>query len=160
MWGHFMIGNIGDTLDSLRESIDFAKGAGFRGVRFYPTIPFYGTRLWDYVERHGTFLTGKDKSGISFYKSKNGISFVTPEFNYINRLDATRLASLEGFLQFGGEKHRNNIEDMIYKILLNRFLFRRFDNWTNRRIMKVLSRFKSLIIKVYSQHPSSLKINV
>ncbi len=85
VWGQFMIGNIGDTLEAVRESVEFAKVAGLRRASFYSAIPFYGTKLWDHVAEQGAFLPKADTSCVSFYESSDHIAFVTPEFGYEDR---------------------------------------------------------------------------
>jgi len=54
--GNFMIGNPGDTLETVRESVEYAKKLKLIDFDFYQALPYPGTELWDYVEEEGEFL--------------------------------------------------------------------------------------------------------
>jgi len=148
VWGQFMIGNIGDTLEAVRESVEFARVAGFRRVSFYSAIPFHGTKLWDYVAEHGSFLPKADTSCVSFYESPDNIAFVTPEFGYEDRREAIQLAIDTGFFETGGEKLTSSFDDFFYFRVLNGFLFRLFSNRFNQQTMRLLSRFRTRLLRV------------
>lgn len=47
----FMIGNINETPQSIRDSVDFAKKLNSFFVRFFPAIAYPGTHLYDYAVR-------------------------------------------------------------------------------------------------------------
>ena len=93
--GQFMIGNPGDTLKTIKESIDFAKRSDLNGVEFYTTLPYRDTKVWDYVNNHGTWLT--DKPGYEYHTVEPRIIFETPEFTYEERLQAIELARGNGY---------------------------------------------------------------
>lgn len=156
VWGQFMIGNIGDTLETVRESIEFAKAAGLRRVSFYPAIPFYGTKLWDYVSERGSFLPKADTSCVSFYESPDHIAFVTPEFGYEDRREAIQLAIEAGFFETGGEKLTSSVDDLFYFRVLNGLLFRLFSNRFNQLSMRMLSRFRTWLLRVSAATRMSL----
>lgn len=90
----YVIGNPHETLETIKESINFAKTSGCDYSNFYTVIPFKGTAQWDYVAEHGTFL---GKHTHDFHSVKPKIVFVTPEFGYKDRLEAIRLVKKEGF---------------------------------------------------------------
>ncbi len=90
----FVIGSPHDTLETIKESIAFAKNSGCDYSNFYTVLPFKGTSQWDYVEKHGTFLAEHIHD---FHNIKPKIVFETPEFPYKDRLEAIRLVRKEGF---------------------------------------------------------------
>ena len=90
----FVIGSPYDTLETVKESIEFAKSSGCDYSNFYTILPFKGTAQWDYVENHGTFLAKKIHD---FHSVEHRIVFETPEFQYDDRLEAIRLVKKEGF---------------------------------------------------------------
>lgn len=83
--GMFMIGNPGDTAETVKESLEFAKSLPLNTVRFYIAIPFPNTKLWDFVEEHGTFLR-EDYENYHDYSEEP--LFETPEFSREERLAA------------------------------------------------------------------------
>jgi anaerobic magnesium-protoporphyrin IX monomethyl ester cyclase len=81
----FMIGNPGDTFKTVKESMDFAKRAGFANCAFYLALPYPKTELWDYAQRHGRFL----KSDYTRFHHFSGEPvFETPEFSADERTRA------------------------------------------------------------------------
>ncbi len=51
--GNFMIGNIGETRQTIRESIDFAKALKPDTVAFFTTVPYPGTDLYKIAKSKG-----------------------------------------------------------------------------------------------------------
>lgn len=90
----FVIGNPGDTLETVRQSIEYAKTSGCDYTNFYTVLPFKGTSQWDYVMKHGTFFT---RVIHDFHTIHPRIVFETPEFPHKDRLEAIRLARKSGF---------------------------------------------------------------
>jgi anaerobic magnesium-protoporphyrin IX monomethyl ester cyclase len=90
----YVIGSPGETLETIRESIDYAKHSGCDYINFYAVLPFKGTRQWDYVTEHGTLYTPNIHE---FHSINPRIVFETPEFSYQDRLEAIRLVKKEGF---------------------------------------------------------------
>lgn len=88
--GQFMIGNPGDTLETVKESIEFAKISNLTNVDFYTALPYQDTLLWEYVKSHGTLLT--DEPVYRYHAITPRIIFETPEFSYQDRLKAIQLA--------------------------------------------------------------------
>lgn len=99
--GQFVIGSPGDTYETVKESIEFAKKSELDFVMFYSILPFKTTEQWDYVLNHGEF----NKTKIHEYHSvKPQIVFETPEFSYDERLKAINLAKTEGFYSDSNDK--------------------------------------------------------
>ncbi len=93
--GQFMIGNPGDTLNTIEESIRFAKESKLNGVEFYTTLPYKDTEVWEYVNSHGKWLT--DKPGYEYHTVEPRIIFETPEFSYEERLKAIDMVRAKGY---------------------------------------------------------------
>jgi anaerobic magnesium-protoporphyrin IX monomethyl ester cyclase len=92
--GQFVIGSPGDTLETIKESIKFAKTSDLDFVMFYSILPFKGTEQWHYTKLNGKFLYNKIHD---FHKVHPRIVFETPEFPYSDRLIAINLAKKAGF---------------------------------------------------------------
>lgn len=92
--GQFVIGSPYDTLQTVEESIDWAKNSDCDYVNFYSVLPFKGTPQWDYIAENGRFYT---KVIHDFHSIKPRIVFDTPEFSYDDRLKAINRAKKEGF---------------------------------------------------------------
>jgi radical SAM superfamily enzyme YgiQ (UPF0313 family) len=90
----YVIGSPGETLDTIKESIAYAKQSGCDYTNFYSVLPYKGTRQWDYVKEHGTLYTDKIHE---FHSINPRIVFETPEFPHKDRLEAIRLVKKEGF---------------------------------------------------------------
>jgi anaerobic magnesium-protoporphyrin IX monomethyl ester cyclase len=90
----FVIGSPGETLDTVKESIEYAKRSACDYTNFYTIIPYKRTPQWDYVTGHGTFLAGEIHD---FHSMKPKIVFETPEFPYKDRMTAVKLVKKEGF---------------------------------------------------------------
>ena len=90
----YVIGSPNDTLETVKESIEFAKTSGADYSNFYTVLPFKGTAQWDYVKEHGTLVTEHIHD---FHTIEPRIVFETREFPYQDRLEAIRLAKKEGF---------------------------------------------------------------
>jgi radical SAM superfamily enzyme YgiQ (UPF0313 family) len=90
----YVIGSPYDTLETIKESIAFAKKSGCDYTNFYTVLPFKGTPQWDYVISTGKMYY---KHTHLFHKVKPRIVFETPEFGYNDRLEAIKLVTREGF---------------------------------------------------------------
>ena len=90
----YVIGSPYETLDTVKESIDFAKTSGCDYTNFYTVLPFKGTPQWEYVKTHGKFFGEKTHE---FHNRDPRIVFETPEFNYHDRLEAIAMVKKEGF---------------------------------------------------------------
>lgn len=92
--GQFVIGSPHDTLETVTESIEWAKNSECDFVNFYSVLPFKGTPQWDYVNEHGHFFSDTIHH---FHSINPRIVFETPEFSYADRLKAINMAKKEGF---------------------------------------------------------------
>lgn len=90
----YVIGNPYETLETFKQSVEYAKTSGCDYTNFYTVLPFKGTTQWDYVLKHGTFFT---KEIHDFHTIEPRIVFETPEFPYKDRLEAIRIVKKEGF---------------------------------------------------------------
>ena len=107
--GMFMIGNIGDTLGTVKESIAYAKNSELDIVKFYSVIPYKGTPLWHEIHRTGGKVFDKI---LEFDKIIPPVFFETPEFSYKDRAEAIKLAEEEGFFWYCFESHKNRLIDI------------------------------------------------
>ncbi|MFN8254983.1 MAG: radical SAM protein [Bacteroidales bacterium] len=93
--GQFMIGNPGDTLDTIKESVEFAKKSDLSSVEFYTALPYKGSELWEFVKNNGKILT--DLPAYYYHKIEPRIIFETPDFSFEDRKQAINLAIDAGF---------------------------------------------------------------
>ncbi|MCB8964854.1 MAG: radical SAM protein [Bacteroidales bacterium] len=93
--GQFMIGNPGDTLETVKESIAYAKQSRLTGVEFYTALPYKDSLLYDFATTHGTMLT--DLPSYKYHTVQPRIVFETPEFPYQHRVKAVELATESGY---------------------------------------------------------------
>ncbi len=63
----FMLGNHGETKETMEKTIAFAKSLDTDYAQFTITVPFPGTPLYKLLEKHGSILT-KDWSKYGIYK--------------------------------------------------------------------------------------------
>lgn len=90
----YVIGSPFETLETIKESLEYARNSDCDYTNFYTVLPFKGTPQWDYILQNGTFFSKE----IHDYHSINPrIVFETPEFTYKDRLLAIKLVKKEGF---------------------------------------------------------------
>jgi len=82
-------------LESVKESIEFARTSNLTGVEFYTALPYRDSLLWEFVEEHGKLLT--DAEPYRYHNFRPRIIFETPEFPFDDRLKAIELAGKNGF---------------------------------------------------------------
>jgi radical SAM superfamily enzyme YgiQ (UPF0313 family) len=99
--GHFVIGSPGETLETVKESFNYAKNSELDYVNFYTIVPVKNTPQWDYVLKGGNLYSDKMHD---FYSVKPRILFDTPEFSYDERLEAIKIATKEGFYSNSDER--------------------------------------------------------
>jgi len=90
----YVIGSPDETLDTVKDSIAFAKQSGCDYTNFYMVLPYKGTQQWDYIAKNGTLYY---KNIHHFHSIEPRIVFETPEFSHQDRLEALRLVKKEGF---------------------------------------------------------------
>lgn len=83
-----MIGNQGDNLDTVRETIAFSRRL-MVDAAFYMAIPYPKTELWDYVVKSGRFLK---PDYTQFHHFGNEPIFETDDFTREQRIKAYRIA--------------------------------------------------------------------
>lgn len=101
--GQFVIGSHGDTLETIKESIDFAKSSELDYVMFYSILPFKDTQQWDYIKKEGKIYS---ETIHEYHSIKPRIVFETPEFSYIERMDAINLAKKAGYYSDSNDRSR------------------------------------------------------
>ncbi|MBW1766729.1 MAG: radical SAM protein, partial [Deltaproteobacteria bacterium] len=71
VYGFFIIGLPGETEESFRWTIDFARKADFDIANFTMAIPFVGTELFKMIDNNGSFLLDTTKNiNEGFYAGK------------------------------------------------------------------------------------------
>ncbi len=105
--GSFMIGNPGDTFETVKESLQYAMSQKLDYVYVYHALPFPHTKLWEYVERNGRFLRTDFRNFDKFLEEP---VFETPEFPYADRVKAYKLA-VSAFPAFRAAAARNARKD-------------------------------------------------
>jgi len=71
VYGFFIIGLPGETEESFRKTLDFAKRLDFDVANFAMAIPFVGTELFRLIEKNGRFLIDTTKNvDYGFYSGK------------------------------------------------------------------------------------------
>jgi len=124
----FMIGNPGDTFDTVESSIKFAKKQRFPNCAFYLALPYPKTELWDYVKEKGTFLK---EDYTQFHHFSSEPVFETPEFSAKERMKAYELGRKLAL--------QNKIKEEI-KTKLARIKHMDFKEMSLKRITKALVR--------------------
>lgn len=112
--GQFMIGNPGETLETVKESLMFAKEVCNYKAVFGTAVPFPKTDLWDYVIKHGRFLIEPDCT--RFEEIYPRVIFDTEEFPEEDRIEAIKLAKEAGLLA-GGDSG-NMFRDRLKKLFV------------------------------------------
>jgi radical SAM superfamily enzyme YgiQ (UPF0313 family) len=135
----YVIGSPYDTLESVKESISFARKSGCDYTNFYTVLPFKGSPQWDYVLNNGKMYYEHIHD---FFTVKPRIVFETPEFSYADRLKAIRLATKEGF--YSNKDTKNVLFD--------------FAKETSRKIQNILPQ--SIGEKVYKILKAIYKIKI
>ena len=87
--GMFMIGNPADTLETVKESIEFAKSQALDRTMFYLAVPFPGTGLWEFAQQQGKFLREDYEN---FHDFTEEPMFETEDFTYRERVQAYQAA--------------------------------------------------------------------
>lgn len=87
--GLFMIGNPGDNLETVKETLRFVKKNRLYLATFNMALPYPKTQLWHYIATHGKFLR---KDYINYHHYSQTSIFETPDFSAEQRSEAFRLA--------------------------------------------------------------------
>ncbi|MBU7043786.1 MAG: radical SAM protein [Theionarchaea archaeon] len=86
--GLFMVGNPGDTWETIKKTVEFAKNLDIKG-HFSLATPYPGTAFWRWVEQHGRFLQ------VPYAQFEQVPVFETDDFSAQDRLQALRWAQQE-----------------------------------------------------------------
>jgi hypothetical protein len=86
--GSFMIGNPGESWETVEESVKFMKELNI-GANFNMTTPYPGTLLWKWIEENGRFITTDFKKFAQFEASP---VFETDDFSFEDRIEAYNYA--------------------------------------------------------------------
>lgn len=90
----YVMGSPFETLENIKESIEYAKQSGCDYTNFYAILPYKGTAQWEYIKEHGTFFSEHIHD---YHSMEPRIVFETPEFNYDDRLAAIKLVKKLGY---------------------------------------------------------------
>lgn len=139
--GQFVIGSPGDTYETVKESIEFAKNSELDFVMFYSILPFKKTEQWDYVLNHGKLYKKKIHE---YHTMKPRVVFETPEFSYSDRLKAIDLAKQEGYYSDSNDRNiffdlGKDLASKIQQVLpdrISRSLYISMKNIYRKRIWK------------------------
>lgn len=135
--GQFMIGNPGETLEMVKESLKFSQESCLSSVVFGTAVPFPKTDLWDYIKKHGRFLIEPDCT--RFGEIYPRVLFETPEFTEKERLEAIELARDAGVL--AGEEYQNNIRKDVKNFVIG-VIFKYFPGWISFQLYFLLRKLK------------------
>ncbi len=76
---YFMLGFPGETLKSMRQTIDFAKSLPLYRAMFAIAAPFAGSELYEIVRKKGEFLTDIELSSVSVFKASSQMPTLSAE---------------------------------------------------------------------------------
>lgn len=79
--GCFMVGNPGETKETMQETLDFAKSLKMDTVQFFPLIVYPGTEAWDWAKQN------------DYIKAENYNQWLTPEGMHNCVLETPELSS-------------------------------------------------------------------
>lgn len=86
--GFFMIGTPGDTYESFRKTYEFASRDAFDEVRFYNTVPYPGTGIYEWIRENGKFLLEPEEYLNSCERWEEDPIFETEDFPAEQRIRA------------------------------------------------------------------------
>ena len=77
--GHFIVGLPGDTLDKVKQSVQFKDDVGLDYAYFNQLVPYPGTKVYDWVNEHATLLVD-DVTNTAHFGGEIKVLMETPEF--------------------------------------------------------------------------------
>jgi len=110
VYGQFMIGNPGDTLDTIKESVAFVESSNLTGAEFYTALPYKGSQLWDFVQKEANLLTSEPT--YTYHNFNPRIIYETQDFPYNDRLEAIQLVSEKGYYYGLSHDHKIQLVDL------------------------------------------------
>ena len=126
--GFFMIGTPGDTFENFKKTFEFAKSLPLDEVRFYSTIPYPQTELFDWVLKNGKWLNKPEEY-----------------LNTSNAWDDSPVFETKDFTK----KERKMALDMSRDLVMNKFLTSQFGKvvgnfgfilWKNKIFRKIATK--------------------
>ncbi len=119
--GNFIIGLPGSHLNSIRESVTFAKKLRLESCIFNLFVPFPGTEVWDWVKNNGRMLMDwKD----GFTQGKNPkVVFETDNFTREERLQAYYEANIKCKNYFAFMDEHESVTSNIVNVVKNIFKY-------------------------------------
>ena len=120
--GYFMFGLPGETHDTMRETINFAKSLPLYSAGFTTVTPFPGSQLWDYSVKNNLVLTRQ----WSRYNLKESSVLKYPNLSPIDLMRTQRKAFREFYLRprvffyhLAKIKNMQDFSNYIYEALIN-----------------------------------------
>lgn len=103
---YFTIGNPGDTLETVRDSIKLMLETRPDDAAFFPVVPYPGTGLYNWAKRHAKQINPRENVDYYFGYRLTRIAeppFETPEFSREERMQALReaFAARQGIVRLG-----------------------------------------------------------
>lgn len=150
---HFIIGLSGETYETAMETVRFAEELKLDNLGFNHANILPGTRLWDYVQKHGTILYKYDNMDFTKFRQAAGHPiFETPEFTKEDRIKAHTEA-----MKLTTKIIRKKV--MTYENIL-RFLFRKNSYkdavWAIKRIHELYFKTKTDAARHKKRKPSEM----
>lgn len=125
---YFMLGLPFDTKESMKQTIEFARGLPCHEAKFHMTIPFPGTELYDMVEKEGKFL-----GLLPFQGAHYDVGEAIYEIHELKRHEAEKMFR-RAFFRFW--THPQHLADLLVRLVGNPAL-----------VLSVIKRTFGLIFK-------------
>lgn len=97
--GCFMVGNPGETKETMRETLDFAKSLHMDTAQFFPLIVYPGTEAWAWAKNHD-YITAKSYDEWLTVDGMHNCVLSTPEVSSKELVDFCNYARREFYLRF------------------------------------------------------------
>lgn len=124
----FMIGTPGDTFKKFLKTYRFAESANPDEVRFYNTIPYPGTELFEWIKSNGKFLIPPERYLNEIERWEGKPVFETDNFSAEERAKAFKMAEKLVMKKF-------------FKKYFKFFYFIPYFFWSNRLLRNLTSPF-------------------
>lgn len=140
--GFFIIGLPEDTKEGVLYTRKIAQEVGFDSIGFQMLMPFPRTRVYDWVQKHGTILVDHKRQSSSIHPG-----FTTPKFTAKEKLDLCRKFDIwqarEGTpYPFDGTKGN------FYNTMLILYLITRYDlKYMLKHLKRLIPRFLATLKK-------------
>jgi len=154
--GHFILGLSCETPETARDTIEFAKELKLDNLGFNHANVLPGTRLWDYVQKHGRILYEYDEMDFSKFRQMAGYPIIeTPEFTKEQRIKVHQEA-----MQVSAKIIRKRT---MSPKNIKRFIFRRNSSkdalWALKRVYELYFKTKTDAWRHKKRKPSELYDN-